>query len=106
VSHVGIDIGDRISLRATFRLAATPAQIAAGLPGTPANPTTVTLRVRQPGGITTVYTGIQLANPATGVFELVVDVAVAGLWLYRWEALGAVICAEEGTLVVRPSAFL
>jgi len=106
MSHGGIDIGDRVSLRATFRLAPTPTQQADLLPGTPANPTTVTLRLRRPSGPTEVFVGAELANPATGVFELVVDVDQPGLWLYRWEATGAVICAEEGSLVVRPSAFL
>lgn len=110
MSHGGIDIGDRITLRATFRLAPTPAQLAAGEPGTPTNPTTVVLRIRRPNGSTTVHTfGLDpITNPAAGAFEFIVLIAPGedGPWAYRWEATGTVICAEEGSFVVRASAFL
>ena len=105
VAHTGIDIGDRLALAAEFRLPPTPSQAAAGLPGDLANPTTVALALRRPNGALTVVGNAGLSNPSVGRWELEVDIDLAGLWQYRYAATGSIVCADETTFVVRPSAF-
>jgi hypothetical protein len=71
--------------------------------GTPANPTSVTLRVRRPDGTVDV---LPTTPTAVGHYEAVVPLDAHGTWRYRWEGTGAVQAAEEGELLVRRSRVL
>lgn len=88
--------GNQIVLTSTFTIAAT---------GAVANPTAVKVRVTDPLGSETDYTGGQLSNPSTGVFTVTITVTTPGVWNYRAEGTGAVFAAQEGQFVVRRSPF-
>lgn len=72
--------------------------------GTPTNPTTVVLTVRDPSGNTSTPTH---TNPATGHYEAVVTLDEAGVWRWRWtgttSGVTAVVedrvCAERSLVV-------
>lgn len=88
--------GQAVTLAVTFADASTE------LPG---DPTTVTLRVEDPIDVETTYTGVALSHPATGVYQKVITVELAGIWRYRWEAAGAIVTSVEQCFEVRPSSF-
>lgn len=74
-------------------------------PPVPADPTTVTLRVTDPTGLETDYTGPQLVKASTGSYSYNLEVLLNGYWTYRWEGTGAVIAANESRFLVSQSAF-
>jgi hypothetical protein len=63
--------------------------------GTPADPTTVTLTVRDPAGVSTDYTYAagDLTKSAAGIYYRDVMMAQSGTWLYRFVGTGACIAA-------------
>lgn len=69
------------------------------------DPTTTTLKVRDPTGVETDYTGVTLTHVSTGVFSYVLTPAISGMWHYRWKGVGAVVAANEQSFEVRPSDF-
>jgi uncharacterized protein YfaS (alpha-2-macroglobulin family) len=75
------------------------------VPPIPADPTTVTLRVTDPSGTETAYTGGQLNHTSTGDYSMDLEVLANGYWNYRWEGLGAIIAANESRFLVKQSAF-
>lgn len=84
------DVGDEIEVTANFT----------NLAGTPANPTTVTLRVLTPAGVAST---VAASNTGTvGQYRGVISITEAGTWRYRFAGTGAVTAAEEGAFVVRP----
>jgi hypothetical protein len=89
------DIGQAVSERVTFR----------DLSGALADPTAVTLRIRTPAGVVTSYTGAQILRESVGVYSKALAYDMAGYWGIRWEATGAVMAAEEKTVIVGPSEF-
>lgn len=85
------DIGDQVTLQATFTLAN----------GTLANPGTVVCRVRQPDG--TLQTVTPVSNPSTGVFQAVFAPAQSGEHWYRFEGTGgSAVGADEAAFIVDP----
>lgn len=69
--------------------------------GVATNPTTVTLTLEQPDGVTSDLTGPQLDNPTTGSFRRDVLVSQAGQWKFRWVGTGAAAGAEQGSFMAR-----
>lgn len=84
---------DQVRLRATFtRLGAL------------ADPTAVTVTVKDPAGTKTVYTyaGSQIVKDSTGVYHYDLTVNQAGTWTYRWRSTGvAQAVGLPKTLIVR-----
>lgn len=69
------------------------------------DPTTVTLKVRDPAGTETTYTlaGATVTKASTGVYYRDVALSVAGRWVFRWLGTGTVPAAVESALDVAPS---
>lgn len=90
------DKGDSVRLTATFTVDSVPT-----------DPTTVTLKVKNPAGVTTTYTyGLaELTKSSTGVYYREVTVDDDGMYYYRFEGTGTCIAASEGQLKVRSSEF-
>lgn len=90
-----VDIGDQVRLRARFT----------DLSGTFTDPTTVTASVTSPSGVTTMYAVPPIVNDASlvGSFYLDVTPSEAGLWVYQFAGMGAVVAMDEETFRVRPS---
>ena len=89
------DKGDGIRLRATFTVSSVNT-----------DPTTVTLRVKDPDGAITVYVHpASITKSATGIYYKDISVANDGVWYYRFEGTGACEAAEEYSFIVRTSEF-
>lgn len=92
------DIGDKVRLTATFT----------NLAGTATDPSTVTFRMKLPGGTTTTYTygsTAELVKSSTGVYYVDWTFSVAGSHYYRFAGTGTVAAADEGVLTPRRSQF-
>ena len=90
------DKGDLVRIHATFTASSVVA-----------DPTTVTLKVKDPDGVITTYTygGGTVTKSSTGVYYKDVSVSNDGMWYYRIEGTGAVQSAGEGSFRVRKSEF-
>ena len=90
------DIGDAVKLAAAF----TSSSVAA-------DPTTVTLKVKDPSGNESTYTYAlgQVIRESVGNYYKIVSLDEAGTWYYRFVGTGAVETAAEGFLYVRESEF-
>lgn len=90
------DKGDLILLFANFVNAA----------GAATNPTTITLKTRDPAGTITTRTAALIT---TGRYEYQLSLlgadAQSGQWSYWWQGTGAVQAVEEGQFKVRDSVF-
>lgn len=76
--------------------------------GNPADPSTITLYHKTPGGVlTTRVYGIDgaVARDGVGVYHYDLALSICGGWPVRWEGTGAVQAAVEGLIHVGPSAF-
>jgi hypothetical protein len=75
--------------------------------GEATDPTTVTLRLRNPAGTVTTYTYAlaEITKDGVGQYSKAVTFDSAGYWNYRYEGTGTVPATEEATLLVTPSAF-
>jgi hypothetical protein len=79
-------IGDTITLTSTpFTNLAT---------NQPFDPTTVTLRFRDPTGVETAVTTADLTHVGTGVFSYTLVANISGQWTYAFEGSGN--CAVRG----------
>jgi hypothetical protein len=90
--------GDAITLQATFT----------NLSGVNADPTTVALKVEDPGGVVTTYTyaDLDITKAATGVFQYVLSVTLEGRYWYQWTGTGTVQVASPDQLItVQPTRF-
>lgn len=100
------DVGDLVTLWSVFTDAL----------GAQADPTAVTLTVRDPSGVESSVTpspavegDLPVASAATGqtltdvtgVYKGEVAIDSSGLWRYRWEGTGAITEAGEGSFHVR-----
>jgi hypothetical protein len=74
--------------------------------GNLADPTTVTIRVTTPSGVTTEYPVPPVVKESTGKFYYDATINEAGKWLYRGIGTGAVEAAAEHVLFVEPSDFV
>lgn len=79
-------VGDSVTLQATFT----------SLSGVNTDPTTVMLKVRDPGGTTTTYTwaGGDITKAAPGVFQYALSITTAGRYWYKWFGTGTVQAAS------------
>lgn len=70
------------------------------------DPTTVTLKVRDPSANTDTYTyaGGTVTKNSTGDYSKNVAVDEAGTWHYQWIGTGAAAGLDEGTFFVRSAA--
>lgn len=76
------------------------------LNGAPADPTTVTLLVRNPAGYEVTYSGSDITHVGTGSYSIQITPTLSGTWIYKWEGTGAVIATSADTpFYVEPSAF-
>jgi len=80
------DCGDVIRLTAAFT----------DIANTPADPTVVTLRVKQPDATVAVhsYPG-DITKDGTGAYHFNLAITESGDWYYRFEGTGAVQAASE-----------
>ena len=71
--------------------------------GAATDPTTVTLRIKDPSGNKTVYTYAlaEITKDSAGVFHKDITVDEAGCWYYRWEGTGTVQAVDEDYFYVR-----
>jgi hypothetical protein len=76
--------------------------------GALADPTVVTLKVRDPVGAETtyVYSASAIVRDSVGKYHFDLGpLVLAGIWHYRWIGAGAVVAAAENRFAVKPSAF-
>jgi hypothetical protein len=85
-------IGQTIRITGTFSVA-----------GTPTDPDTVTLTVKNPAGDETEYTyaAAQVAKSSTGVYYANVQLNKAGRWVYQWEGSGAVPASTQKVVICK-----
>ena len=90
------DKGDMVRLYAYFTVS-----------GSYADPTDVTLKVKQPNStITTyLYSLAEVSKDSVGNYHKDVSMTQTGQLWYRYEGSGAVISAEESYLIISPSEF-
>jgi hypothetical protein len=88
------DIGDKKRFSAAF----TDINDAA------ADPTTVTVRIREPDGTVTAYiygTDVEVVKSAVGNYYVDVTFDQSGRHQVRWEGVGALVTAEQTEVYVR-----
>lgn len=90
------DKGDRIRMQAQFTLN-----------GQPADPTEVSLIVKEPDGIVTTgtYGGAQVSRDVTGTYYQDRTLDQVGRWDYQFAGVGAVIATQARKLEVRLTEF-
>jgi len=90
------DINDLIRLGATFTV-----------DNVNTDPTEVTLKVKDPTGTTTtyLYSLAEVTKSATGVYHKDITLTDTGIYYYRFEGSGAVVSADENSLIVERSEF-
>jgi hypothetical protein len=91
------DEGELVACQVTFTNTASGAAV---------DPTTVTIKVRDPNGTLTTYTyaGDTITKVAVGVYKVEVPASIPGTWYYRAESTGSQ-SAKEAQFFVRPSKF-
>jgi hypothetical protein len=79
-------------IKLTLATFSDPAQTA------PADPTTVTIDVLDPSGVTTTFTwsGAQVVRDSIGVFHLNYSPVMPGHYAYHWKATGTVATGQDG----------
>lgn len=90
------DIGDKVTLTATFRNRAEAL----------VDPSEIACRIKRPDGTVTVLAIGDLTRLSLGVWERDVVVDQAGVWHYRFEATGNIQTAGEERFRVRESAIV
>ena len=89
------DKGDLVRLSAIFRDSA----------GVLADPTAVTLQIRNPGWVDVMYTygvGTAIVQDSAGLYHLDYAITTSGRHFYRWVGTGTVSTTEETSFYVRP----
>lgn len=86
------DVGDLVRVQATFAVS-----------GVAADPTTVTLKVKDPAGNTATYTYAlgEVTKNGTGVYYKDVSIDESGMWVFQWTGTGACQAVEESEFYVR-----
>jgi hypothetical protein len=85
------DVGDKIRLSATFTSG-----------GTPTDPTTIAVKVKEPDGVITTGVGVK---DDTGDYHYDWTIDQAGRHWYRFEGTGTVVAAAENDFWARDSEF-
>jgi hypothetical protein len=83
--------GSTVTIPGTFRVGTTLT-----------DPTTVTLRIREPDGTTTSYLfpAAPVIHDSTGEYHADVVVDASGLWGWEWVGTGAAAAVDDGTFYV------
>lgn len=71
------------------------------LVGDETDPTSVTAKIETPGSVITTYTYLSTADivrQALGVYYIDVDLDEGGIWKYRFEGIGNLKAASQGSL--------
>lgn len=89
------EIGAEVTVRCEFTNAA----------GAAADPTAVTLKVKNPDGTVTTYTTDDLTNDQVGRWEYSIDVADSGRYAYKFTGTGAVKAAAAGYFIADEDVF-
>jgi hypothetical protein len=92
------DIGSVAILTATFKNSS----------GLPQDPSTVTLRVRDPNDEIATYTyqALQITRVGVGVYSFNLPLPLAGTWFYRFEGSGWITASADSYLQVTRSETL
>ena len=71
------------------------------------DPTTVTLKVRDPSSniATYTYAGLDITKDAVGVYHQDITIDEAGTWYYRFEGTGTCKTADEKSIIIEESQF-
>ena len=86
------EIGNLIVLSVAFSTAA----------GVATSPTTVTLTVTDPTGISTIYSGVQITAGTTGNYSCQVNPSLIGIYKVKWAGTGALTAAVRDSFAVIP----
>ena len=72
--------------------------------GTVTDPTTVTVKYRNPSGATTEVggTAASVTNPSTGVYKYDIAANIPGAWTYQFKGEGTVVALSENFFIVDP----
>ena len=92
------DIGDLVKAAGAFTNSSSVA----------ADPSAVVFTVRTPAGAETEYTydtDVELVKESTGNYYVLVSVAEAGVYKYRFVGTGAVQASDDGEFTVEPRSF-
>ena len=89
------DMGDLVRVSVIFK----------NIAGTVTDPTTVTLKYRNPAGTVTAWTVTagQIVKDSTGNYHADISPTTAGVWQYKWTGTGAVQAVEELSFAVKNS---
>lgn len=82
------DIGNQIQLTATFTQVSN---------GSLVNPTTVTIQILDPSGVTTSPT---VSNPSTGIYTVLFTTTIPGRHAWKAKGTGTVIASGPGEFIV------
>ena len=85
------DVGDLVRISGPFTVA-----------GVATDPTTVTLKIKDPSGNVATYTYAlaEIIKDSVGNYYKDIIIDEAGYWYYRWEGTGTVQAADEKYLFV------
>lgn len=89
-------VGDAVRVSGTFKVN-----------GNPTDPTTTSLSVKTPGGVTTVYDygSSAIVRLSTGRFQFDLDLAEAGTYRVMWSGTGDAAAVEVKTIQVGATGF-
>lgn len=68
--------------------------------GSPADPTTTTLMVKDPTGTETTYTfGVDpgVVQDSVGAYHMELTASISGVWIYKWRGIGSVVQTTPDT---------
>lgn len=77
--------------------------------GAPADPSTISVKIKDPAGTETVHvygSDVNVVKDAVGTYHYVLPLTLAGAYYARWVGSGTVVAASEELLRVLPSAFV
>lgn len=75
----------------------------------PADPSTVSVKVRTPAGASTTYTyGVdpEVIKDSVGNYHIDLQPDLEGTWYYRWEGTGSIRAAGDWRFYVKDSVFV
>jgi hypothetical protein len=90
------NIGQKVRLQGIFKVL-----------GVNTDPTTITLKIKSPAGVSTTYTFAlgTVTRSDTGIYYKDLSINASGAWHYNWTGTGLVEAADETWLLVEHSEF-
>ena len=77
--------------------------VTSDIDGLPADPGSITLKVKSGSGAVTAYTGPDVVRDGTGIYHADIALNEAGILAYRWELTAPNAGAAEGLINVQKS---